>query len=240
MAIRFGRLLVYWPLAATAFATLFLLDLVDIGLYVGNALARHTHAGGWISAPVFDMSREFSLVECLEYAKSAVAACAALICGRLSGQRIFYALAGVNVWLAVDNAFELHERAGLVIGDAGLAGHNPIFNRPQDAGELIYLLVFGLVVFLLLAWALRRTEPKVLPTGLLLVAAVMSPGLTGVFADAFHGMTVSQHFRMASLVIVEDGGETIMLSVCCALTLGCLGYFSRQRLPAIQTEVQQA
>jgi hypothetical protein len=223
MPFRRDRLLVSWPFAAATFAVLAALDLADIALYVGHVLAHHD--GSWISNDLFSMNREMGLGEDVEYAKSVLAAVAAFMCGRRSGQPIFYVLSGINLWLAGDNAFRFHEQAGLFIGETLLAGNRFAFVKAQAPGELIYFMAFGLLVLALLAWGLWRTTADVVPTGLLLGGAVMSPGITGVFIDAAHSLAAAQGLGNAKFVIAEDGGETVMLSVSCALTLGCLSHY---------------
>lgn len=222
MTLFDGRLRVAWRAALIALAVMLVLDVVNVGLYIGYSLATRDQIGTWLRSMFFNMNEEFGLGEWIEYAKSLVAAGALLACGRRSAEPIFYALCGVNVWLAFDNAATLHETAGRLLGQTVLGGNAFGLDHAKHTGEFIYLILFGLAVVATLAIALRSSSAAIRPTGLLLSFFVMAPGITGVFIDALRATTLTQDMSVAMLVILEDGGETAMLSVGCALSLGCL------------------
>ena len=56
---------------------------------------------------------------------------------------------------------------------------------------------------------------------MLLAAAAFLPGLFGVLVDALHASPVPLPLGEAVVVLLEEGGETTMLSLNCALAVGC-------------------
>jgi hypothetical protein len=215
-------ILVDWRWAGALLALLLAIDLTEAAFYVGHILALHGQAPGWLQTPLFDMNREFGLLEDLEYGKSLICAAAMALCLRRSGETVFAALAVLHVWLTLDNAMALHEQIGVYVGDHLLRGDGLGLARATDMGQLLYHSVFGLGLVALFGVLLRRTRPGFVRTGLVLAAAAVSPGLFGVFVDAFQATPLAEPLSFTLLVVLEDGGETAMLSLSVALCIGCL------------------
>lgn len=57
---------------------------------------------------------------------------------------------------------------------------------------------------------------------MILLAAAASPGIFGVSVDAFRATPAAVPLSETALIILEDGGETVMLSLATALCIGCL------------------
>lgn len=203
-------------------AFLLALDLADAVLHVGHILALRGEAPGWLQTPLFNMNREFGLGEDLEYLKSLACAAALAVCARRAREPVFVALATLHVWLALDNSLALHERLGVSIGEHVLRGQSLGLARPTDMGQLLYYSAFGLALLALFAVLLRRTRPDFVRTGIVLAVAAASPGLFGVFVDAFQATPMARPLSHTLLVVLEDGGETVMLSLAVALCVGCL------------------
>lgn len=215
-------ILVGWRWAGAALALLLAFDMADAALYVAHILSLHGKAPEWLRNPLFNMNREFGLGESVEYLKSLGCAGALAVCARRAGEPVFAVLAALHAWLALDNALALHEQLGVSIGEHILRGEALGLARPTDMGQLLYYTAFGLALLALFALLLRRTGPTFAGTGLVLALAAASPGLFGVFVDAFQATPVAQPLSHTLLVVLEDGGETVMLSLAAALSIGCL------------------
>jgi hypothetical protein len=222
--VSFTGLTLAWRVVFAALVVFLALDALDVGLYIAHSLALRDHLDGWARSPFLNMNREFGFGEDLEYLKSSISAAALAVCARRSGEMIFSVLSGLHVWMVLDNALKLHENLGVTIAHYLLGGGSLGLARPTDAGELIFFGLLGLSLLALFTVALRRTQPAFQPTGLLLAAAALSPGATGVFVDGFHALPIARDLSISMLVIIEDGGETAMISVACALALGCLAH----------------
>lgn len=197
------------------------LDIVLIGLFIGHALAvKH----GWqtpLSSSYFNINRDGGLAEWFEYAKSGAAALALIACARTVGSRAFGVLAGLHIWIAADNSLRLHEQLGGLIGEALFRGDVLGLIPARDAGQVVF---HGLVLAAAsaLLWLTARREPPTLwPTLGVLFMATISAGFFGVVVDAYHASSLSEGISGWVLILIEDGGETIMLSLACALSIGC-------------------
>ena len=132
---------------------------------------------------------------------------------------VLLAWSGFFGFLMLDDALELHERAGLWLGQrlslpavAGL--------RPDDLGELLVAGTVGASLLLLLAAAWwREREPTWRLSRVLLILTV-ALGVCGVIVDTVH---VIAYFRAPAisdpLAFLEDGGELVIVSVLTAYAL---------------------
>jgi len=216
-----SRPLLSWRHLLAAVLVLGALDLILIGLFVGHALAvKH----GWqtpIRSPYFNINRDGGLAEWFEYAKSATAALTLIGCSRAKASQAFLALAGLHVWIAADNSLRLHEQVGGMLGEALIGGDVAGLIPASDAGQVVFhaLVLATASTFL---WLTARRETRFLwPTYGVLFLAAISPGFFGVLVDAFHASSLSAGIGRGVLILVEDGGETIMLSIACALSIAC-------------------
>ncbi|TAL37653.1 MAG: hypothetical protein EPN98_02575 [Phenylobacterium sp.] len=214
--------LIEWRWVGFALAVLLAFDVTDIAFYAGHVLSLHGLAPGWLQTKLFDINREFGLVEDLEYGKSLVCAVAMGLCARRRREIVFVALAALHIWLAADNAMALHERIGRVLGERLLGGATLGLERPADLAQVVFFGTIGLMLIALFAVLLRRAPPPLARTGVILLAAAASPGLFGVFVDAFRATPAAVPLSETALIILEDGGETVMLSLATALCIGCL------------------
>lgn len=214
--------LIDWRWVVVALAVLLAFDVTDIALYAAHVLSLHGLAPEWLQTRFFDMNREFGLVEDLEYAKSVLCAVAMTLCAQRSREGLFAALAALHIWLAADNAMALHERIGGVLGERLLGGATLGLERPTDLAQVVFFGTVGLALIALFAVLLRRVPKPLRRTGVILVAAAASPGFFGVFVDSFRATPAAVPLSETALIMLEDGGETVMLSLATALCIGCL------------------
>jgi hypothetical protein len=126
-------------------------------------------------------------------------------------------------YLFVDDAFQLHEKAGELVARAS-ASETIAGMRAEDVGELSVYIVFGLLAVLLIRATLLRSsgETKTICLRFLFIMVLLFT--TAVIADLLHSHIVNicaalgipYGFDIAlyyGLGIVEDGGELVVMSL---------------------------
>jgi hypothetical protein len=198
---------------------------VDFALVFLDALhlqALAGHAPGWLRKDIFGMHLELGLAESFEYLKSAATALAIGMLARRERATILWVLCALNVWMVLDNAFALHERVGQRLARHVLGGLTLGLDRPRDLGELICFGLAGGGFLGLLALTWRSASPLARQTTLVLSIAVAGAAFFGVGVDAIHSSPWATGLDEL-MAEVEDGGESLMISLGCALAFGCLG-----------------
>ncbi len=136
--------------------------------------------------------------------------------GRRTREFVHFALAGIFLFLLLDDTLRFHENLGNVIEFRlsptprwGMAG--------DDIGELFVLGLMGLGVLATLTAAFRRSGPgtraEILSFGLLFLLL----GFAGVVLDVLHAAAgispVTPELLKLLLGIAEDGGEMVVASL---------------------------
>jgi hypothetical protein len=188
-------------------------DLVYMAIHLGHLYVPAMHGRH------FSLETDGGLAEFYQYVKQMwVAMCLAVAFLRRRNM-VLLAWAGFFAFLMLDDALEIHERAGFWLGQrlslpavAGL--------RPDDLGELLVAGAVGgsLLLVLALAWWRDREPTWRLSRELLILTVAL--GLCGVVLDTFH---VIAYFRAPAisnpLAFLEDGGELVIVSVLTAFAL---------------------
>lgn len=132
---------------------------------------------------------------------------------------VLLAWSGFFGFLLLDDALQLHERAGVWLGRRlalpGMAGL-----RPDDFGEMMVAATVGtaLLGVLAMAWWRDREPTRRLSRGLLVLTAAL--GLCGVVFDTAHTIAFFRVPDIADpLAMLEDGGEMLVVSVLAAYAL---------------------
>jgi hypothetical protein len=157
---------------------------------------------------------EFSLGESFQYAKFLTIAVVMVLLYRQS-RRMGPALWGlVFAYLAVDDAFALHEAFGRALARWwGVAEEAAV--SQVGAGFTLGLAIGAIVVAAYYAGGLRRRVTAVLVVGL------VGLGFFGVGVDFIHGLEVVSENRFLNIAvrIVEEGGEMLVASFLVAFAL---------------------
>lgn len=197
------------------------IDLIFIGLHIAHALAVRDGLQTPFRDQLFNINRDGGLAEWFEYAKSLTSAAALFLCFRSRAWSVFAVLAGLHLWILADNSLRLHEQIGALIGQSWIGGDVAGVISARDAGQIVlHGLVLATAGVLFAFTAVKAPRPLRPTLGILFLAAI-SPGLFGVVVDAFHASSLSAGIGRGWLVLIEDGGETLMLSLGCALAVGC-------------------
>jgi hypothetical protein len=169
--------------------------------------------------PAFSLAHDRGLAETVEYVKSAVTAAALYLVARTCGGRLFLGLAATHGWFLADNLLRLHERAGFLIGRL-LAPNGALGLASRDIGQPMAFAVIGAALSAILWWGWRDAGPRQRRTGALLIPTAGSLMLFAVVADALHASRLGSVFGETFWLILEDGGETLVLTLNCALAVG--------------------
>lgn len=122
------------------------------------------------------------------------------------------------VWLALfaflllDDALRIHETAGLWL--ANTAGLPALFGlRPRDVGELLFAGLVALSLLTMLVLAYQVSNGRARRFSLSLILALLALGFVGVGMDMLEQMVTGWRVLHEVLIVMEDGGELIVVSV---------------------------
>ncbi|MCB1685063.1 MAG: hypothetical protein R3E82_06305 [Pseudomonadales bacterium] len=188
---------------------LFLLLSVDaafIGIHILHVWSP------WLTSQAFSIETDRGIAEIYQYIKLFWLSLCLILIYLQTRLRVFIGWAVLFAFLLLDDAMQIHERAGFWLGAtlnlpefAGL--------RPDDCGELLFAALIGCLTLGLAAHALWRGRPSARQASRDLLCLVGLLACFGVGADLLH---VIAHFRIpaisAPLALIEDGGEMIVIS----------------------------
>ncbi|WP_299647121.1 hypothetical protein, partial [uncultured Jannaschia sp.] len=152
---------------------------------------------------------DWSAGEMLNYAKWSLMAVVFVLTWRVTGLRLYMALAFFVLLVLADDALQLHERGSEILMTAF-----PALRADSGSGtEIVIWVMIGLLglsaVGLSLGGAPRSELAKVRMAGVLFVPIIFF----GVVVDAVHAM--AEDYGQI-LLLVEDGGEMLAISVLAA------------------------
>jgi hypothetical protein len=147
----------------------------------------------------------------------ATAACIALRARH--GDAVYLVTAGLLAWIVIDDSAGLHERAGSLFYELGVA---PIAGvRPGQLGELTVWAIAGLVFLGLYVWALRRASPlaaqrtwSVLIGFAVLLLFAMGVDTVNNVIKPYAGSWV-----LTGMALLENVGELVAVSLITVLVL---------------------
>lgn len=170
-----------------------LLLLVDLSILLAHLTFGLVPRGAHGPTSVWNLAMERGVSEIAEYGKTLV--CAGLIAwvAVRTRQPAFAFFAWLYLVTFLDNAFELHERAGNQGANFGLSDH---------VAQFVLLAGFAVIMLAAAVSTTRRTDAAYRPAAAALLALFALLAFFSVVLDALHLPT-----------IVEDGGELVVLSL---------------------------
>jgi hypothetical protein len=118
----------------------------------------------------------------------------------------------IFTFFLLDDSLEIHEAAGGVIAQK-LSFSPPFSLRLQDFGELFFVALMGILLFLILMWAYRRGSKRFRKISQDFVLLILILVFFGVFFDLVQaGVDLGARLNYL-LGIVEDGGEMLAVSL---------------------------
>ncbi len=115
-------------------------------------------------------------------------------------------------YFLLDDALQIHEDWGLVFGNL-VAIDPPLGLRERDVGEVVVFALFGIVLMAGVAWAYFRSSKtfRNVSKDLLIFTAVFV--FFVVFVDVIHAAFSFGSIMNTVVVILEDGGEMLIVSL---------------------------
>lgn len=174
-------------------AGLLALNFALLAGHMADALAHVGDPAAIRTPSPWNLSTEWGVPEMFEYLLSALCGLMALRLWRTTRAATYGLFALVYFAALADNAFSLHEGAGHALEPFGLADH---------FGQFIVLSVFGLIMLLAFLKAFKGVPDAERTASLLLCGLFAGLAFFSVGLDVLHVP-----------VVVEDGGELVMLSL---------------------------
>lgn len=189
---------------ARVLVALLAVDLVFLAVHA-------THVRYGVPADgIWSIARDRGVPEWWQYLKLAAVVVVLVDLVRSRPGPLYAVWAAIFAYFLVDDALEVHERAGEWLGDwLDLAPRGDL--DPRDIGQVLFAGVIGLVVLGALAVAYRLDGSRARRLTVHLVVALFALGFCGVVADTIDVIDV--------FGLVEDGGEMVVISVMLALVV---------------------
>ena len=209
--------------AATLLLLLIGADLTFIVLHLVNVET------GWLRGAGISLEAEVGVPETYQYIKEFwITACMAAMFWR-TRVRPYVGWAIVFTFLLLDDAGQIHERVG-----AWLAGRYALPGvlglRPADTGELLFAATVGAAVFALVGFAFWRGSEQTRRISRDVLCLLLVLSVPGVLVDMLHVVSYLQRSQLAQvLLVIEDGGEMLVMSVLTAYAFHVASHGGRTR-----------
>jgi hypothetical protein len=196
-----------------AIALLLLLICADAGFTLLHLINVET---GWLRAAAMSLEADGGPAETYQYVKEFwVVVC--LVFAFVSTRHAAYvSWALVFLFLLVDDATQVHERMGAWLGQRyALPGAFGL--SPNHVGELLFAGAVGVSTLAVVGAAVRRGTSQCRRISRDLLCLIFVLALLGVVIDAIHVIAYVKGSLLAQvLLVVEDGGEMVVLSALTA------------------------
>jgi hypothetical protein len=209
--------------AATLLLLLISADFVFIVLHLVNVETR------WFHGVAISLEADGGVPETYQYIKEFwIAVCMAAVFWR-TRVRSYAVWSMVFVFLLLDDAAQIHERVGTWLGRHyslpvafGL--------RPDDTGEVLFAAMIGASMLALVGLASWRGGQQSRRISRDVLCLIFMLAILGVIVDILHVVTYMQRSLLAQvLLVVEDGGEMIVMSALTAYAFHVASHNGRTR-----------
>jgi hypothetical protein len=182
-------------------------DVAFIAVYLINAYTPYA------SGDLFKLNTDRGYSEISQYIKETWIS-AILFAFFIKKRQILYATWSLLFgYLFLDDSFRIHEEMGRIV--AQYLHYVPFMKlRPVDFGQLTVSVAGGVVFLSLIGAAYRFSGPEDRRVCKHLVFLLGVIVFFGVFVDAVHVVLQSERWNPV-LVVVEEGGEMLAMSVTC-------------------------
>jgi hypothetical protein len=192
-------------------------DALLIIAHLYHFLNNRFQFSSFVLSSEFTLIRERGYSEWWEYAKAGFSIGLYALCYKKSLQPVYLAIALICLWILADNALQIHESAGDVIAPLFTFAASLFPSAGETFGEFSYFILAGFA-FSILFWINYRASSEA-HRSLAAIFAVLVVLLAffGVGMDAVHAaLKFSGEILYHAFVILEDGGELVVLSAICA------------------------
>ena len=183
----------------------------------------------WLRGRALSLEADGGPAETIQYVKEFwVAVCMAF--AFISTRYLAYAVwAFFFLFLLVDDATQLHENVGYWLGQR-YGFRAPFGLRPDDIGELLFAGAVGVTTLAGVGIAALRGTEQCRRISRDLFTLVCALALFGVVIDVVHVITyMGQSLTAQVFLVIEDGGEMIVMSVLVAYAFHVACYSGRTR-----------
>ena len=196
-----------------AIAVLLLLICADVGFTLLHLIYVET---GWLRGARISLEADGGPAEIFQYLKEFWVAVCMVAAFVLTRRAVFVSWALVFLFLLADDSMQLHENVGTWLGER-YALPAPFGMRSKDIGELLFAATAGLVMLAVVGVALWRGSENCRRVSQNLGVLVVTLGVVGILLDALHVIAYFGDSLLAQvLLVVEDGGEMIVMSAMTA------------------------
>jgi hypothetical protein len=172
-----------------------------------------------ILGSLWDIGRDRSYAEIFGYLKTILILLTLISIPRVWKRPTYVALIVIFAFVLVDDAFQAHEWFGVVFAEAFELQSFGVL-RPNDPGELLLWAMVGVPLLAAAAFAVVRSPEEDRANGLVLLGALAVLALFAVVTDMAHVMLIGAFWGAHDLlVMIEDGGEQLTLSLTCGLAI---------------------
>ena len=184
---------------------------------------------GWMRGAKISLEADGGMPETYQYVKEFwMAVCMAITFWR-TRVRLYAAWSAVFGFLLLDDAGQVHERVGAWL--ARTFELPAMFGlRPTDTGELMVAGCVGLTMVSIVAltsWRRGEQSERISRDVLSLICVL---GVLGVFVDMLHVVAYLNGSLLAQvLLVVEDGGEMVVMSALTAYAFHVTSHRGRTR-----------
>ena len=214
-------------LLATARTWLVLLIAADLAFIVLHVIYTETSL---LRGRPFSLEADNGIPEAYQYVKQFwVALCMGALFHRTRAI-VYTGWTLVFAFLLMDDAFQFHEHFGQWLGEQYQLP--AIFGlRPDDIGELLFAAAIGGVTVLLIGFGFWRGDSHARVVSRDMALLVIALAALGVGFDVAHVITYFKAPALAQfLLILEDGGEMIVVSLMAAYMFNVLNHQGRATL----------
>lgn len=206
-------------LPATARTLLLLLLAADLAFIVLHVIYVET---SWLRGRPFSLEQDNGLPEAFQYVKQFWIALCMLALFRRTRELVYAGWLLVFTFLLFDDAFQIHEHLGKWLGEKYSLW--AVFGlRPDDIGELLFALFVGVLSALLIGFGFWRGDRDARAVSRDTAMLVVVLAVFGVGVDILHVIAYFKGSLSAQLLlIVEDGGEMVVVSVTAAYIFNVL------------------
>ena len=209
--------------AATFLLLLISADLAFIVLHLVNVET------GWLRGVPISLEADGGLPETYQYIKTFWIALSMASTFWRTRVGLYGAWAVVFSFLLIDDAGQIHERVGKWLGRSyqlpvafGL--------RPEDIGEQLFAALVGASMLALVGFASWRGSGQSKSVSRDILCLVVALAFVGVAVDALHVIAYVHRSLLAQvLLVIEDGGEMLVISALTAYAFHVASHGGRTR-----------
>lgn len=185
------------------------------------------HYAGLTTNQAFSLETDRGFSEVFQYIKEYWIALILGILAIRTGVFLYGSWSLLFFYLLLDDAGEIHEKLGTVITNQFVIPE--MFNlRGQDFGELVVIGIVALVFLTLITLTYRFADSTCRKVSQDLIMMILALAFSGIILDLFH-IAASSPILDPILMLLEDGGELVIMSFIACYVLSLFELFQTKR-----------